>query len=326
MIILFTNVRLEDISKNLYLQVPLFPSVEKQAKEVKLKVAEVSRQEDVGKWSVRIDAKIMEYLEVSPGDIVEIKGKRTTAAVVLSAYPEDAGKNIIRMDGITRKNAGVSIGGDVSVRKAVAEEAQSVTIAPVNVTIPGVDQSFYEFVKNRILEAPVVAGDTIQVSIFGSIVRFRVIKTTPHGIVVITPGTNVQVLSEPAPERVKDRKIQVWCVEDLAHLSADLEVREFEALFDGTVKVACDLHLKYDVDTEVATSGVLEFRWREEALSELDGFVNTLSRATQEELEKIKAGLAKILANVKPVTVDMDRLLNKLIEVLRNRIPKQNIF
>jgi len=187
--------------KTLYLQVLLFPSVEKQAKEVKLRVAEVSHQRDVGRWKVRIDAKTMEYLEVTPGDIVEIKGKRTTAAVVWPAYPEDAGKNIIRMDGITRKNAGVSINEYVSVRKAVVKEAQSVTIAPVNVTIPGVDQSFYEFVKNRILEAPVVAGDTIQVSIFGSAVHFRVTKTIPHGIVVITSRTNVQVLSEPVPEK-----------------------------------------------------------------------------------------------------------------------------
>jgi len=171
------------------------------AKEIKLRVAEVSHQRDVGRWKVRIDAKTMEYLEVTPGDIVEIKGKRTTAAVVWPAYPEDAGKNIIRMDGITRKNAGVSINEYVSVRKAVVKEAQSVTIAPVNVTIPGVDQSFYEFVKNRILEAPVVAGDTIQVSIFGSAVHFRVTKTIPHGIVVITSRTNVQVLSEPVPEK-----------------------------------------------------------------------------------------------------------------------------
>ncbi len=171
------------------------------AKEIKLRVAEVSHQRDVGRWKVRIDAKTMEYLEVTPGDIVEIKGKRTTAAVVWPAYPEDAGKNIIRMDGITRKNAGVSINEYVSVRKAVVKEAQSVTIAPVNVTIPGVDQSFYEFVKNRILEAPVVTGDTIQVSIFGSAVHFRVMKTIPHGIVVITSRTNVQVLSEPVPEK-----------------------------------------------------------------------------------------------------------------------------
>ncbi|MBS7612262.1 CDC48 family AAA ATPase [Candidatus Bathyarchaeota archaeon] len=171
------------------------------AREIKLRVAEVSHQRDVGRWKVRIDAKTMEFLEVTPGDVVEIKGKRTTAAVVWPAYPEDTGKNIIRMDGITRKNAGVSINEYVSVRKAVVKEAQSVTLAPVNVTIPGVDQSFYEFIKNRILEAPVVAGDTIQISIFGSAVHFRVTKTIPHGIVAVTSRTNVQVLSEPVPEK-----------------------------------------------------------------------------------------------------------------------------
>jgi hypothetical protein len=268
----------------------------------------------------------MEYLEVTPGDIVEIKGKRTTAAVVLPADPEDAGKNIIRVDRITRENARVSIDGDVLVRKVVVKEAQSVTIAPVDVTLPDV-QSFCKFIKNRILEAPVVIGDIIQVSIYGHVIRFRVIKTIPHGTVVITSGTDIQVLSEPVFERMENGKIQVWCVEDLDCLSVNLKVMDFEALFDGTVKVACELHLEYNGGYPVvATTGVLEFRWREEALSELDGFVNTLSRMAQEELEKIKADLARILANVEPVKVDMDRLLNKLIEALRNRIPEQNTF
>jgi len=172
------------------------------AREVKLRVAEVSHQRDVGRWKARINTRTMEILDVTPGDIIEIRGKKTTAAIVWPAYPEDSGKNIIRIDGIIRRNAGVSINEYVTVRKAKVRDAQLVVLAPVNVTIPGVDANFYEFVKNRILEAPVVVGDVVQVSIFGSAVHFRVTKTIPHGIVRVSQSTKVQVLTEPVPERL----------------------------------------------------------------------------------------------------------------------------
>jgi len=294
------------------------------SKEVKLRVAEVSHQRDVGRWKVRIDAKTMEYLEVAPGDIIGIKGKRSTAAVVWPAYPEDAGKNLIRMDGITRKNAGVSMNECVSVRKAVVREAQSVTLAPVNVTIPGVDQSFYEFVKNRILEAPVVAGDTIQVSIFGSAVHFRVTKTIPHGIVVITSRTNVQVLSEPVPEEEEIiepvSKVEIVGVEDLDSLSISLERKELEVLFNGSVEVTCSVHLNFESCPSAMREGVLKFLWKEEELPRLNDFLKDLNEFAQKELKVVKEHLIQILAITSPITIDMGKLFDKLTTSLKSRL------
>src|SRR5210317_857964 len=85
-------------------------------KKLKLKVAEAI-QDDVNKGIVRIDSSFMQEIGVRSGDIVEIEGERVTVAIVDRAYPGDIGLNIIRMDGISRKNAKTGIGELVEVKK-----------------------------------------------------------------------------------------------------------------------------------------------------------------------------------------------------------------
>ena len=97
--------------------------------EIKLKVMEAV-QDDVNKGVVKIDSNFMKDVGVNPGDIVEIKGERVTAAVVDRAYPGDIGLNIIRMDGNIRKNARTSIGEMVTIKKAEVKPAKKVIIAP----------------------------------------------------------------------------------------------------------------------------------------------------------------------------------------------------
>ncbi|HEC95769.1 MAG TPA: hypothetical protein ENI50_01960, partial [Euryarchaeota archaeon] len=77
--------------------------------EVQLKVAG-ARQEDVGRGVVRIDKKFQRKINVVQGDVVEIIGNRETAALVIDAYPDDIGLDIIRMDGLIRKNAKTTMG------------------------------------------------------------------------------------------------------------------------------------------------------------------------------------------------------------------------
>ena len=69
---------------------------------VKLKVAGASQQ-DVGRGIVRIDKGYQDKIGIKRGDIVEIFGKRKTAAIVVDSYPDDKGLAIIRMDGLIRK-------------------------------------------------------------------------------------------------------------------------------------------------------------------------------------------------------------------------------
>ncbi|MFH1650232.1 MAG: CDC48 family AAA ATPase [Candidatus Woesearchaeota archaeon] len=99
------------------------------AKSIKLKVAE-SIQDDVNKGIVRIDSSFMREIDIRPGSIVEIKGERTSVGIVDRSLPGDIGLNIIRMDGLARRNTRTSVGEMVEVKKAEVIEAKRIVLAP----------------------------------------------------------------------------------------------------------------------------------------------------------------------------------------------------
>src|SRR6185503_1812495 len=85
----------------------------------------------VNKGIVRIDSTFMKEISVRPGDIVEIEGERKTVGIADRSYPSDVGEQVIRMDGIIRRNSKTGIGETVKVRKTEVKEAKKITIAPV---------------------------------------------------------------------------------------------------------------------------------------------------------------------------------------------------
>ena len=166
---------------------------------IQLKVAEAKQQRDVGRGIARIDSDTMKNLGVTVGDVIEINGKKSTAAKAWPAYPEDQGLAIIRIDGFIRKNCGVSINEFVSVKKAEAEYAVSIKLAPVDIRI-SVDSDFVRFVKDRLIDRPCTRGDTLLIMMLGHSVPFMVVNTRPNGIVKVSPTTEISILSEPVPE------------------------------------------------------------------------------------------------------------------------------
>jgi transitional endoplasmic reticulum ATPase len=166
---------------------------------VQLKVAEAKQQRDVGRSIARIDSDTMKTLGVTVGDVIEIGGKKETAAKAWPAYPEDQGLAIVRIDGFIRKNCGVSINEFVTVKKAEAEYAASIKLAPVDIRI-SVDSDFVRFVKDRLIDRPCTRGDTLLIMMLGHSVPFMVVNTRPNGIVKISPTTEINILSEPVPE------------------------------------------------------------------------------------------------------------------------------
>lgn len=194
--------------------------------EVQLRVAD-ARQRDIGHGKVRVDNETMRRLLVSAGDFVEIRGKKTTMAVAWPAYTEDQGQDIIRMDGLLRRNAGVALNEYVTVRKGEVKEAQSIVFAPTDVRL-NVDEEFVNFVKRRFMDMPFVEGDTVMLSIFGSAVPLVATRTKPKGPVCVTENTLVQVLSEPAPER---KGISIVTYEDIGGLHEQIQrIREMVEL------------------------------------------------------------------------------------------------
>ena len=145
-------------------------------------------------------------LDLKPGDFVEISGEeRSTAAIYWRSRPEDAKMDIIRMDGIIRKNAGVSLGDRVTVSKAKAEECKKLTISPVMANKqkvkfgPGIEG----FAKRGLAKRPVVAGDRIFIpgmTLFAEALPFAVVQTVPKGIVVVTTDTEIVIKDEAVAE------------------------------------------------------------------------------------------------------------------------------
>jgi transitional endoplasmic reticulum ATPase len=75
-------------------------------KELKLTVSEARRQADVGRGIARLDERTMKKLDVKQGDVLEIEGTKTTGAIAVRGYAEDQGLDVVRIDGMTRRNAG----------------------------------------------------------------------------------------------------------------------------------------------------------------------------------------------------------------------------
>ncbi len=194
--------------------------------EVQLRVGD-ARQRDVGRGIARIDQRTMQKLGISAGDVIEIVNKRTTSAIAWPAYSEDQNRDIIRIDGFTRKNSGVAINEYVVVKPAKVKTALSLTLAPVDMRL-NVDDDFTNFVKNRLMERTLVEGDTTLVMMLGHAIPFNVSKTRPHGIIKVTAETRLTILNEPAPE---GKGLPRTTYEDIGGLHEEIQrVREMVEL------------------------------------------------------------------------------------------------
>ena len=169
-----------------------------------LKVAEAP-QSDVGLGRARIDTKSRLALGVDVGDIVEVVGKKNSAAKLFRVMQEDEGKGILRVDGLVRRNIGVSIGDKVEVKKAEVFTAERVTIAPIISEGHKISfgQGIENFVKRGLLKRPLTKSDVVIVpgiALMGGALPFMVIKVIPKGIVQITEDTIVEMKEEPVRE------------------------------------------------------------------------------------------------------------------------------
>jgi transitional endoplasmic reticulum ATPase len=180
---------------------------------MKLKVAEAFSQADVGRSIARIDPKCMEKLDLIDGDIIEIEGRKLTANTVVSSQ-SDIGLGIIRIDGYIRKNAGTSLGDEVTVRKARVKEAQKVVLAPVDqkIMIRGDVKAAFQgrvlskgdMIVTGIRQQRTMRGglfddffqDMTDVSPMGEL-KLAVVSTKPAGVVKITEMSGVEVQTEP---------------------------------------------------------------------------------------------------------------------------------
>ena len=192
---------------------------------ITLRVAEAHGR-DVGRGIARIDPKIMEELGLTPGDVVEIAGKRRTVAICWPGYAEDYGKGLIRIDGYIRNNAGVSIDEKVTIKKIEAKKARKVTLAPMEpLRIMGAEDYLRQLLEGRVI----TRGDRIPIGIMGRSIDLMVTSVQPPApAVIITDDTEI-TLTERPPAAV--REVPRVTYEDIGGLSEEIrKIREMVEL------------------------------------------------------------------------------------------------
>ena len=205
-----------------------------QVQTSRLQVAGAKPQ-DVGTGTARISRKTFQALNLREGQVIEIAGKRNTAAIVLPPYPEDEGLDVIRLDGLQRGNAGVSIGDYVDAKRADVKPAKRIQLAPAQKNLRLVGSG--EMLRRTLFQRPLVSGDIISTSIYqraqqgvgnqGNIpedlfrmffeqpafglqeIRLRVISTMPRGVVQVAQDTEIELLPEYVEQEEKGRRADV---------------------------------------------------------------------------------------------------------------------
>jgi len=195
-----------------------------KAKVLTLRIAEAS-QRDFGRGIARIDPEDMKKISVETGDIIQITGKKRTAAKVMPAYLENRGKGLIQIDGIIRNNAFIGIDDNVRIEKIDAEKAENVVLAPLEQDQPWLRGEKYGEHVRRLLEGlPLVEGDQVRLSLPGTSVSFVVARLKPKSTAVIVYPTTEITIQEKAIET--GRRIGVT-YEDVGGLDEQIQrIRE----------------------------------------------------------------------------------------------------
>ncbi|HET7149502.1 MAG TPA: CDC48 family AAA ATPase [Candidatus Nitrosopolaris sp.] len=145
-------------------------------KKVTQRIAETNPK-FVGRGVALMDPKVMDELQLSTGDVIEISGKKKTFVLLWSSQPTDYGTGLIRIDGYTRNNIGRGIDDKVTVQKVTnLVRAEQVIMAPTEeLNVVGLEDYLPEMLVGR----AVAKGDLIPINMMGRKIGFVVTNTSP---------------------------------------------------------------------------------------------------------------------------------------------------
>lgn len=194
---------------------------------VRLQVAP-ARQEESGQGIARLPRSALQRLGITEGDVVEITGKRVTAAIAMAAYPEDDALDVVRLDGLQRGNAEAGSGEHVLIARGESRPATRVVFAPAQreMRLQGPTNAL----KRNFFRRPLVAGD--------------VVATTGQQPVQNMPSEVRQLLRVPAYALTQIRlSVAATSPKGTVHIDENTEVElrtEFEEPRDGRAVVNYD--------------------------------------------------------------------------------------
>ena len=134
-------------------------SVDRERRTAKLRIERLESSRS-GRSLCYIDQNILDNLGLSTGDIIEIIGKKRTAGIVVASFA-DKGKELIRIDGIQRKNLGSTIGEFVTISHTHASPAREIELAPTKAIYDIKKQA--DIIKGKLIDKPITSGDVIDI-------------------------------------------------------------------------------------------------------------------------------------------------------------------
>ncbi|GFO97936.1 ATPase AAA, CDC48 subfamily [groundwater metagenome] len=198
--------------------------------EITLTVAK-AYPNDSGRGIARLDPHTMMVLQLTPGDIIELEGKRATSAKVWRADRIDWDQDIIRIDGFIRQNAGAGISDRVKINKADVKIANRIVLAPPEGTSIQFGGEAEEMVKRQIMKRSIIKGDIIPVMstmahpflgrvVTGQTIPLVAIEAEPDGILTIAESTEIKLREKPVVLEVTGTGITY---EDIGGLSNEIQ-------------------------------------------------------------------------------------------------------
>ncbi|MCQ2079432.1 MAG: CDC48 family AAA ATPase [archaeon] len=171
------------------------------ASEKAIKVAELKAGE-AGKGIARLDPELMAILGIRVGDIALVLGNKKTAVKIFGGPLEDSNRGIIRLDGSTRRNAGVSLDERVDVRKAETKEAEKITFSPTEeLRLQGGEDYLAQALEGRAF----AKGDVLSLHIMGNKMDLVVTSFTPTAEAAVMIGaTKVKINDKPVSKENMD--------------------------------------------------------------------------------------------------------------------------
>jgi transitional endoplasmic reticulum ATPase len=191
-----------------------------------LKIAETNSK-FVGKGMALVDPKVMELMNLKPGNVIEVINKKNKSTYVLlwSSPASDYGKGLIRIDGYTRNNIGEGIDDRVTIRKIDnIEKAEQLIISPTEeLNIVGLEEHLPELLDGRV----VTRGDVIPLNIMGRKIGFVINSINPTNKVTIIDSHLTEFIISAIPRGTTKGSMPRITYEDIGGLKNEVQkVRE----------------------------------------------------------------------------------------------------
>ncbi len=192
-------------------------------KTLTLRVTE-AKTKDVGRGIARIDPEDLQRIGAEIGEVIQVEGKRRTVAKVMPTYPEDRGKSLVQMDGLSRGNAQVSLDEKASIEKIRNSPAERITLSPLTSARAAGRDGDARYIGTLLDGLSLVEGDTVRANLFGTrSLDFAVVSTVPKGAVVIHSNTRIEIKGK---DEASPRGSKI-AYEDIGGLQKELQrVRE----------------------------------------------------------------------------------------------------